>query len=192
MAENNQFKLAKAVHELVLERGYSGTSVDSICEKAGVSKGSFFHHFKSKEDAACFALDAWMSAMKEMALASEYETKSTPRERLLSYLDFLAGVMESPEAPKGCLLGSLALEVSQTHHQVQSKASNYFRFWAEGIANLIGDALGADSLEESTSLANHLISSLEGAILLAKATGNPPLVRSSILHFKQYIESRLV
>ena len=52
-------KLLDASLALIREKGYASTTVDELCARAGVAKGSFFHHFKDKEALAVAAADYW-------------------------------------------------------------------------------------------------------------------------------------
>jgi len=52
-------KFIDAATALIREKGYAGTSVDDICARAGLRKGSFFHHFKSKEELLLAAIEHW-------------------------------------------------------------------------------------------------------------------------------------
>ena len=60
-------KLMDAVTELIWHGSYGGTTIDQICEKAGVKKGSFYYFFESKSDVAVAALDAtWLQKQPEL------------------------------------------------------------------------------------------------------------------------------
>ncbi|MCC9603677.1 TetR/AcrR family transcriptional regulator [Stieleria sp. JC731] len=180
-----------AVRDLILERGYGGTSVDAICTRAEVSKGSFFHHFKSKEDAACATLDEWMNMMRDRSIKSGYMDQPTAKQKLVGYLNFFATVVESSDSPNGCFLGVLALELSDTHPQVRERAAAYFDAWNESIATLINDAFVNTNATHAKSLADLCIASLEGALLLAKARKDPSIVRDCVHHTRDYIVSLL-
>ena len=181
--------LISAVAELILERGYGGTSVDAVCERAGVSKGSFFHHFRTKEEAACATLDSWFAGIQQQVEGSGVLLRKDPATCLLGYLDFFCSMLEQPDAPQGCLLGSLALEVSGTHPDVREKAVQHFESWSESIARLIQSAIGDSDSRRALPLANHLIATLEGALLLAKAKKDRSLIRSSLEHYRNYIQT---
>ena len=57
--EATRNKLIEATQSLVLKRGFNATTVDDICAEAGVTKGSFFHHFENKDDIGLAAVRAW-------------------------------------------------------------------------------------------------------------------------------------
>ncbi|UZN23593.1 TetR family transcriptional regulator [bacterium 3DAC] len=63
--ETTKEKIVKVAMKLFAEKGYSDTSVNTIVREAGVSKGAFFHYWKSKEDLLREMLDTYMSEVKQ-------------------------------------------------------------------------------------------------------------------------------
>src|SRR3954451_24006212 len=80
-------RLMDAVGELIWTGSYGSTTIDQICEKAAVKKGSFYYFFDSKADVAVVALDvAWKE--KRMELDSLFSPTIPPLERIHRYCDF--------------------------------------------------------------------------------------------------------
>ena len=173
--------------DLLLERGFGGTSVDAICQQAGLSKGSFFHHFKSKEEAASATLQWFFEVTKEAMSSSGYAEKQDAVERLTTYLDGVAVMMRAASGSGGCLLGAMALELSSTHPEIRRQIDSYFGLWADRVAQLLQDALGDDDDERSRSLANHFVASLEGGFLLAGTKQDACVAQASVQHFRTYV-----
>ncbi|MCA9773881.1 MAG: helix-turn-helix transcriptional regulator, partial [Myxococcales bacterium] len=65
-------RLLGAAQELMMEKGYAATSVDQICARAGLTKGSFFHHFRGKEDLAVAAADHFGAMAERIFSAAPY------------------------------------------------------------------------------------------------------------------------
>jgi len=86
-AEGRQ-KLLNAAPSLIRERGYSSTSVDGLCTQAGVTKGAFFHHFKSIDALAVAAANQWSEITGVFFETAPYHQHSDPLDRVLGYLDF--------------------------------------------------------------------------------------------------------
>src|SRR5690554_2228897 len=86
----SRLRILDAALETFRAQGYAATTVDDLCRAAGLTKGSFFHHFESKEAAALAAIVHWNEVTSELFSNAPYWGIHDPRERLLSYLDFRA------------------------------------------------------------------------------------------------------
>ena len=71
-------KLLDAAIEIVREQGFSATSVDQLCQKAGVTKGAFFHHFASKEALGAAAADYWTEMSSNLFMEADYNRHDDP------------------------------------------------------------------------------------------------------------------
>ena len=81
---NSRSKLLDAALQVIRTKGYVATTVDDICAIAGVTKGSFFHHFKSKEDLALATVDHWNVMTGGFFAQAPYQQINDPRERVLA------------------------------------------------------------------------------------------------------------
>jgi TetR/AcrR family transcriptional repressor of nem operon len=80
-------RLMDAVLELIWTGSYGNTTIDHICDKAGVKKGSFYYFFESKADLAAAAFEAnWQ--IKKAELDAMFSPTIPPLERLQKYCDF--------------------------------------------------------------------------------------------------------
>ncbi len=184
--ETARDKLLASLCDLVLQRGFAAASVDAICQRAGVSKGSFFHHFKNKEEAAQATL-TWFFANMNDRVAAQLPADATPRQRVLAFLDGFIAMMKSPGAPPGCLIGTLALEVSGSHPDIRQQVVSCFDQTADNLVPLLQQALGDKKRRRAKELADHFVSVMQGGLLLAKARQNPQVAVSAIEHYKQYL-----
>src|SRR5260370_35322545 len=81
-------KLLDAALSVIRAKGYSATTVDDLCQTAGVTKGAFFHHFKSKEDLAISATDHFGQMADRVFSTAPYQSLPDPVNRLLGAVDF--------------------------------------------------------------------------------------------------------
>src|SRR5437762_3262350 len=81
-------KLLEAALAVIRTKGYSATSVDELCAAAGVTKGAFFHHFKTKDELGVAAADHWSQTTSARFAAAPYHDHAVPLDRVLSYLEF--------------------------------------------------------------------------------------------------------
>ena len=181
-------KLLEAAYELMLSKGYVATSVDDICEKAHVTKGSFFHYFESKEALAKALLDRVCSRMSEMKGSMEQE--KDPLKRVYGHVDFAIKMSRDPEM-KGCLLGTFAQELSDTYPEIRKICCDGFCKMADKFSKDIDEAKsqyarGANFTGKG--LAEHFIAVLEGSLILAKVHKDRKIVEENLHHFKQYLK----
>jgi TetR/AcrR family transcriptional repressor of nem operon len=184
-------KLLDAAQELMLTKGYVATSVDEVCQAAGLTKGSFFHYFPGKEDLGIAVAQRFYDLKREAFEAAAYRRLEDPLDRVFGHLDFLIEMVQSPMASKGCLLGTFVQELSQTHPNIRSTCAACLE---ESIGNLVRDLEQARTRHapqttwNARSLAEHLLAVTQGAIILAKARQDTKVIQESLEHFKRYLQ----
>ncbi len=181
-------KLLDAAYELMLSKGYVATSVDDVCDKAHVTKGSFFHYFESKEALAKALLDRVCSKMGEMK--SSIEKEKDPLKRVYGHIDFAIKLSRDPEM-KGCLLGTFAQELSDTYPEIRKICCDGFLKMGEKLAEDIDAAkqmYAKGAGFTGKGLAEHFIAVLEGSLILVKVHKDRKIVEENMEHFKQYVK----
>ena len=93
-------KLLNAALTEVRTCGYEATTVDDLCKAAGVTKGAFFHHFKSKQDLAIAAAAHWSAVTGALFAAAPYHAYEDPLDQLIAYIDFRAALLEGRTLPE--------------------------------------------------------------------------------------------
>ena len=184
-------KLLDAAQELMLAKGFTATTVDEVCETAGLTKGSFFHYFEGKEHLGRVVAERFFSSRKEMFQSAPYREKKDPLDRVFGLVDFLAEMARSPTAVKGCLLGTFVQELSQTHPQIRSVCAACFEEQAEFLKQDLEQAKAKYAPRarwRPQSLAEHLIAVVQGAIILAKAKQDKQVMVESLGHVREYLK----
>lgn len=188
---NAKEKLIDASLELMLTKGYGATSVDDLCQSAGVSKGSFYHFFGTKEDLGLALLDDYLSKSKIYFLGGPFTEEQDPIKKLFG---FLRQTEASAEIlwKDGCLLGNFAIELGLSHPAVRQKVSVIFTRITKGVADLFQpvSALHPDNaMLEADRLAEAYLAIIEGAIILSRAHDDWSYLHRSLVNFRVYIES---
>lgn len=183
-------KLLDAALHLVRAKGFNATSVDDICQHAGVSKGAFFHHFESKEHLALEAADHFLTMASGLFSSAPYQQLTDPLERLLGYLDFRIAIYQGDLAGCTCLLGTMVQETYDTHPAIRAACDRNIRTHANDIARDIEAARlmyapDAEWTDESLSL--HIQAVIQGSFILAKSGGDPAIGVESLVHLRRYI-----
>lgn len=167
-------KLVHTAIDLILTRGFNTTTVDEICARAEVAKGSFYYAFKSKEDLGVAALEAFDTEHNTEFANSGFLEETDPKRRLEVFINYLideAGTLFE----KGCLLGNMSLEISDEFPKIRKRLDELFQQNLESTEFLIGAYLESLNNPPSFSpklLAEKFVSVLEGSLVLARATGD--------------------
>ena len=171
----------------MLSRGYSATGVDDICRDAGVSKGSFYHQFSSKEDLAIAALGDFYEAGLKNLLAINL-SDVPPERRLLAFLDAIAE-QGHDFWKNGCLIGSLASEMALTSQALQTEVSRLFSETAKALEPLIEPFVASlqDKSLSAAALAEHYLVVVEGAIVMSRAHNDPMKINQAVARFAEQL-----
>jgi len=188
-------RLLDAALSLIRTRGYGDTTVDDLCRMAGVTKGAFFHHFRSKEALAIAAAGHFGAMAAGLFGAAPYAALSDPLERLLGYIDFRRSILAGELADYTCLLGTMVQEVYATHPAIRDACAEEMLRHAGTLEADVAAAMAASDRRfgfSAESLARHTQAVLQGAFVLAKATGGPEVAIDSLDHLRRYLELLLV
>ncbi|MBP0463891.1 TetR/AcrR family transcriptional regulator [Roseomonas sp. PWR1] len=183
-------RILDAAMRVLRTRGYEGSSVDDICAAAGVTKGAFFHHFRSKEDLAVAAaahFSIWLEALFDRLAWRDH---ADPRDRLLAYIDARIAILRGDIAHFTCLLGALVQDSYATRPAVRAACEDGIRHHAAGLESDIAAAMDRHGVGGFTpeGLALHIVAVIQGAFVMAKATGGPDLAVDTLRHLRRYIE----
>lgn len=185
--------LNAALHE-IRARGYTATTIDDICRAAGLTKGSFFHHFSSKEDLALAAAEHFSTMAAGLFAGAPYHAPADPRDRVLGYIDFRAAILRGELPEFTCLLGTMVQETYQSHPAIREACDKGISDHAAVVARDIAEAkrlYAPDATWTPESLGLFTQAALQGAFILAKAKQGPEVAAECIAHLRRYVESLL-
>ena len=190
--ENARDALIGVGTELMRRSGYTATSVEQICTAAGLTKGAFFHHFPSKESLAEACLRNWQEQMASLHQSAAYQSIDDPAEKVLASIDFMIAVFADPEVHKSCLAGTTVQEISETNPVLRDAAYACLARGEEYFRSMLDAACRQRQLKlDTASLARHWMGTMQGALLLYKASRDPGVIRDNLSHFKNYLAGLL-
>jgi len=158
--------------KLMHRNGYNATGLTEILKEADVPKGSFYHHFGSKEDFAAAALERYTAREATHAASVLIDSRMSPLKRLKHYFMDLVKFYGQKGAIPGCMMGRFSLEVAAANPPLRKQISATFTHWQHTIATVIEQAIAQKELPAGTdpeSLAGFLLNSWEGALLRSQA-----------------------
>jgi TetR/AcrR family transcriptional regulator, transcriptional repressor for nem operon len=188
---NAKNKILQAALAVIRTKGYAATTVDDLCLTAGVTKGAFFHHFKSKEDMGIVAAQYWTGIFDQFFAAAPYHKQTDPLKRVLSYIDFRKSMLKGSLPEMTCLFGTMVQETYDSNPAIRDACEAAISNHAAKVESDIAEAMKLYKIREkwtAKSLALHTQAVLQGAFILAKATGGAAIARDSIDHLHRYIE----
>jgi TetR/AcrR family transcriptional repressor of nem operon len=172
-------------------KGYTATRVEDICDAAHLTKGSFFHHFDTKEDLALAAAEYWHVMTSAAFDAAPYQTISDPRNRLLAYVDFRKAILQGELPEFTCLVGTMVQEVYDTHPAIRVACDKSISEHAATLEADIAECMHKYNVQgglTAASLALYTQAAIQGAFILAKAKGGPAVAADCIDHLRRYLE----
>lgn len=184
-------RLLEAARDVIRTRGFAATTVEDLCRSAGVTKGAFFHHFETKEAAGVAAAVYWAETTSAFFAGAPYHKHADPLDRLLGYVAFRRTIIDGDLAEFTCLVGTMTQEVYASHPAIRDACAASIFGHAATIEPDICAAMTARGIKAEwtpASLAAHTQAVLQGAFILAKATGDGRVARDSVDHLARYLE----
>jgi TetR/AcrR family transcriptional repressor of nem operon len=189
-------KLLEAGVKLVREQGFSATSVDQLCQAAGVTKGAFFHHFASKEALGVALAEYWSSSTGQFFAAAPFHHLADPLARVLGYIDLRIALLAGPAESFSCVAGTMVQEAFLTSEAIRAACHDSIMGNAKALEADLAAALAQSGATGVTAagLARHVQAVIQGAFVLAKAEGSEgaaELAREELQHLRRYFEMLL-
>jgi TetR/AcrR family transcriptional regulator, transcriptional repressor for nem operon len=191
-ASETRAKLLDAARDVIRTKGYAGSTVDVICAAAGVTKGSFFHHFDSKEELGVAAIERFGAMAATLFAGAPYRSATDPRDRVLGYVDFRISLLTGEIPLYTCLIGTTVQEAYASHPNLRIACD---RMLSEHVAELTRDLAAAkrryapEASWDPESVGYFMQCVLQGAFIFAKAKQNAEIAAASLGHLRNYLVS---
>lgn len=193
-ASDTRQKILDAAKGLVLERGYAGTSVDDIQKAAGISRGTFFYHFPTKDDLARALMQRHAEedhALTEAFMARAEKLASDPLQQALVFIALHEEMLEDV-GPEGCLFASYSYEAGLFDEQTHRLIMGALEHWRSVLGGKLAEALKrhepvvADV--DPNLLADLAAGVLQGAFIMRRALRDRGLMTAHLRQFRTYLE----
>jgi TetR/AcrR family transcriptional repressor of nem operon len=180
---------------MVLDVGLSGTSVEKVIVQAGVTKGAFFYHFKTKHDLAAALIERYADQDEHHfadAMSKAEQLARDPLQQLLIFLGLFIEMTEQLEEPfPGCLYASYCYQSGAISAKSMAQVERMMHFWREKLSAKIKAvaALHPPRIPvEHHQVADHVLTTFEGAFILSKLMKEPKLASEQLIQCRNYVE----
>ncbi|RBQ31847.1 TetR family transcriptional regulator [Arcobacter sp. FW59] len=170
MEKNTRKDLINCTFDEIYTKGYQGASLTDILKNAKVHKGSMYHFFENKKDMA-------IASIKEKIYEKFVQRYFVILELEKDYLEaFIKSLKDtsSRDFEKGCPIANIIQEMSNIDDDFKVLMKEIYEALKNNIKNILDKAVEKDEIKEcdTKKLSLYIASTLEGAILSAKASGN--------------------
>jgi TetR/AcrR family transcriptional repressor of nem operon len=162
--------------KLIHTSGYTATGINQVLETAKIPKGSFYHHFSTKDEFVMEVVKRYAAGEQDRWEKQLGDADVAPIKRLRRYFKDLIATYGRKGGPiAGCLLGNLSLEIAGQSPEIRKLLRQAFDAWQDAIAKAIREAIDAKEISKTVKaddLAALLVNGWEGAQVRAKAEQN--------------------
>ena len=183
---NTRERIIAAADQLFYEQGFEHTSFADVASAVEISRGNFYHHFKTKDDILEAVITLRLAKTQEMLELWEAEG-SSPAERIQGFIQILIANRKSIMA-HGCPVGTLCNELAKLDHDAHTEARKIFGLFRDWLAQQF--AAGGRK-RDATTLALHLLARSQGVATLANAFGDEAFIRAEVRDMCQWAEAQV-
>ena len=174
------------------QRGYAGCSMQDVMEATGLKKGGLYRHFSSKEELASEAF--------RYSLAQATKIRTDHLDASLGALERLRDVIEqfvekpSP-VPGGCPILNTAIDADDGNAVLRSMAREGLKEWRSRIEKIVREGISSGEIRkdlEPRALANTVIATLEGALMIARLEASRTALNDAKTHLARLLKDAAV
>ncbi len=189
MSETRE-RIIETARRLFHEQGYHATGIATILREADVNSGSLYHFFPSKEALLVGVLERYVDLLQPVILGPSEAAEPDPIERIFHLLGQYRAGLEATSCGMGCPIGNLALELGGGYPEARKLINRNFANWAAGIRRWLDEAGGRIPPEvDKESLADFVLTAMEGGIMQARAAGCPEPFDRCVAQLRAYLDS---
>lgn len=193
--ENTRTNIMNSAQALILENGFAGTTVDAVIERAGVSKGAFFHHFTSKAELGLSLVRRYAeedSAHLEATLDKAEKLSDDPLQQLLIFIKLFEQEVELLDEPfPGCLFASYLYQSELFDENILEIIRESMLNWRIRVKKKLEEAAEKHPASRDVdlkSLADMLMVIFEGAFVLTQSLEETEIIAQQLSHYHTYLQ----
>lgn len=180
--------------KLMLQKGFSGTSLDEIISASNITKGGFFYHFENKNDLAKHLMlkyqhddEVFFNSLFDRA----DELSEDPFQQMLVFLKLLAEAMENlPDVHPGCLVATFTSANQQLNEDVKGVTADCMLSWRNMFASRLERITRQYPMRIEITieeLSDMLCTIIEGGIIMSRTLSEQKILVQQILQYRNYL-----
>jgi TetR/AcrR family transcriptional repressor of nem operon len=188
--ERTRERLLQAAFREIYRSGYQSAGLDTILASAGVTKGSLYHHFGSKEALGYAVIEEIIAPDNRRQWLHPLRSGKDPIAALIGSVQDLS--VHPEDVRGGCALLNLAQEMSPLHAGFRKRLERVFQAWQQGTASLLREGQTQGKVRrdlDPTDAAGFLIAMIEGYGSLAKNAQDPEVIKAGIRNIADWLRS---
>jgi len=179
-------RIVEAADRLFYRQGYEHTSFADIADAVQISRGNFYHHFKTKDEILDAVIEARLAGTRGMLQQWEIAGE-TPADRIRCFIHIL--ITNRADIKRyGCPVGTLSTELGKLGHSARAEANSLFTLFRTWLSRQFALA-GREA--DSDRLAMHVLARSQGVAMLASALGDEKFIRQEVADMCVWLEARL-
>jgi TetR/AcrR family transcriptional regulator, transcriptional repressor for nem operon len=190
--EQTRREIVERAASLFNQKGYEGTSMSDLMEATGLQKGGIYRHFSGKEELAGEAFDfSWERAMRgRQEGVEDVENRADRLKKMISnFVERRTGLI-----PGGCPLMNTAVEADDGNAVLRERAKKALRSWMSRLSKTVAEGMERKEIGANVNpekLAQWIIGSLEGALLLSRLQKDEEPLRNARAYLDEYVEQKV-
>lgn len=191
---NARERILETAEAIILQNGYSSTSIDDILQQANITKGGFFYHFNGKKELARALVERYLQKDNEIFddLLQQADAQSDdPLKRMLIFLDLFAEMVENLDATHpGCLVAGFTYESQQLDDEVKELIKQGVLIWRKIFLirfEKVAESYPINTNIELMDLADMFTSAVEGGIILSRIFGSNHALVKQVRLYQDYV-----
>ena len=189
--ERTRERIIRQAAPLFNQRGYEGSSMNEIMAATALEKGGIYRHFRSKQELAAEAFDyAWAEAVK--ARRHDIDTVANSVDKLKRYVANF--VERRGSVPGGCPLLNTAMDSDDGNAVLRTRARRALENWQNFLSSIVAQGIKKGEIRRQvskTKLANLMIATLEGAVMIGRLEESLEALRDAQTHLNNYLETKV-
>jgi TetR/AcrR family transcriptional repressor of nem operon len=189
--ERTRERIIRQAAPLFNQRGYDGSSLNEIMAATELEKGGIYRHFASKQELAAAAFDyAWAEAMR--ARRHDIDSVANSVDKLKRYIANF--VERRGTVPGGCPLLNTAMDSDDGNALLRNRARRALENWQNFLGSIVTQGIKKGEIRREvskTKLANLIIATLEGAVMIGRLEQNLDALRDAQTHLNSYLETKV-